>query len=178
VWRSLARSDFNGLAGRRVAIVIRSAAASTTYQRRVVRASSPFNPPPRNVNGREAFMRIKRYFVNSRFTDCVGGWPACSSEDRYEHCAGGDLNGGWQHDVFPPSMPQPGRPPPANGRYHVVDASQSTDGTWGITYEIAAPASASYSWIVSPDGNARGVYSVGEETGVLTGYRWQQPAGC
>jgi hypothetical protein len=174
VWRTAPRSDLAPLLGRRVAVSVRTLARTTTVARTVRRPRPNFTPPPSTVQGMSAFPRISRYFVNSRFTDCSGAWPACASERRYSHCAGGGLTGSWRSQVFPPALPA------RTGGYRVVDAFQHTDGSWGVTYEVTLSTgeTGKYAWIVSADGSARGVYTLGAEYGSLRGFTWQQPADC
>jgi hypothetical protein len=175
VWRSAARFDFNGLVGRRVAVKVRTGRGATIFQRRVTRPKSTFAPPGRRVTGEEAFRRIGRHFVNSSFTNCPEGWPACSSERRFNHCAGGGIDGDWRQRVLPADVTRS-----QDGRYHVVDAYQNPDGSWGISYQVTLSSGATgyYSWVVRTDETAIGVYAVGEDRDQLWGYRWQQPAGC
>lgn len=175
VWQSPARARFNSFLGKRIDVILRTSAGTTRHRRTVARPRPPFRPPGRDVKGEEAFRRISRYFVNSRFTDCPEGWPACVTEHRYDHCAGGGLDGGWRSRAFPPTAGLA-----MSGRYHVVSASQSADGSWGVTYQVALDtgSTAYYSWMVRADGTAQAAYVVGEDVGYLRGYRWQQPAGC
>jgi hypothetical protein len=85
------------------------------------------------------------------------------------------LDGRWRYDAFPRSVDST-----LSGSYHVEDAFQQTDGTWGVTYTVtmSTGAVAKYSWLVGPDGSAQGGYAVGETVGYLRDFRWQQPAGC
>jgi hypothetical protein len=173
-WQSPQGSSLEDLSGRWVTLMVRSAARTTSYRRIVRRPPTTFAPSSRNTKGEEAFRRIKQYFVNSRFTDCVQGWPGCATEHRYSHCSGGDLNGNWRYGSFPATAES------TSGPYRVVDAYQTTGGSWGVTYQVTLPsgAIAAYSWLVVPHGAAQGVSAVGEESGQLRVYRWQQPAGC
>lgn len=173
VWRSSARSEFRGLYGKRIAILVRTAAGTARYRRKVGLPAGKFDAPARPVSGDAAFARIKKYFVNSQFTDCAGS--ACATEHRYLHCAGGDTDGTFEAHAFPPL---PGSE--LRGRYHVITAFQDTDGSWGVTYQVALDSggTASFTWLVQPDGSAQGGYQVGSDVGALQGYHWRQPAGC
>jgi hypothetical protein len=173
-WRSDARAKVDQLAGKRVVITVRSTTRTLTFRRTVAPPSEVFDPPAQTTRGEEAFRRIKQYFVNSRFTDCPAGWPSCSTEHQYNHCAGGDLNGTWQYREFPTTVTD------ASGPYHILNAYQSTSGSWGVTYDVtlASGATTTYVWSVAPDGRVVGGWVRGEEFGQLFGYRWQQPAGC
>jgi hypothetical protein len=156
-------------------VVVTSPAGRLSVQQVVARPAAVFHPPGRETKGAEAFARIKRYFVDSRFTNCAEGWPACPTEQRYAHCAGGGIDGRWYATSFPPSLTSA-----SSGSYHVLNASQRADGSWGITYQVIAPSGSLtyYTWTVSPDGVAHGGYANAEDAGILQGYVWQQPAGC
>jgi hypothetical protein len=175
LWQSSARAEFSRLLGKRVAINVRMASGKATFRRKVTRPKPAFTPPKRRVTGAEAFRRIGRYFINSTFTNCPEGWPACASERRVSHCAGGGIDGDWRQLVLPASVASP-----QVGRYHVTDASQNPDGSWGITYQVTLDSGVTgyYSWIVRADQTAIGVYALGEDMNYMYGYRWQQPARC
>jgi hypothetical protein len=174
-WRSAAGVDMSHLGAKRVGVTVRRLAGTVTYLVRVVPTSTIFEPAPNATRGEAAFRRIKRYFVGSRFTDCAQGWPSCTTERRYDHCAGGDLTGSWQYREFPPTATSD-----TQATYRVTDAFQNTGGSWGVTYELTLPSGtpAVYTWSVAPDGRASGAYGIGDDTGPLSGFRWQQPAGC
>lgn len=176
LWRSSPRVYLNNLHRRRVAVLIRTALRTTRFRRRVVRAPPRFAPPPRDVTGTAAFVRIRKYFINSRITDCPGGWPACATERRYEHCAGGDIEGNWQAREFPVNPLSPARHAP----YKVLTAFQRTDGSWGVTYKVTLDANSVgyYSWHVEVSGRATGVYAAEGQADMLRGFTWQPSASC
>jgi hypothetical protein len=177
LWQNAAgaAASVGQLAGKRVVVTVRSAGGSATFRTTVAPPPVIFDPPPQTTRGDEAFRRIKQFFVNSRFTDCPAGWPSCSSEQQINHCAGGDMSGSWQRREFPPTVTSDVR-----GSYRITDAFQSTSGSWGVTYDVtlASGETGTYVWSVMPDGRASGGYEVGTDRGILTGFRWQQPAGC
>jgi hypothetical protein len=162
------------LAGKRVVVTVRTAAGTTTFRRTVTPPPVIFDQPSRTYRGEEAFRRIKQYFVNSRFTNCPDGWPHCNTELQINHCAGGDLTGGWQRREFPPSLTSD-----VSGSYRITGAFQGP-GSWGVTYVVtlASGQTGTFSWAVLSDGRASGVYELGEESGQLTRFRWQPSAGC
>jgi hypothetical protein len=173
-WQTPARTTYNGLVGKRVAVSVRTSTGTQTFQRTVARekSSSPFTPPSRDLSGEEAFNQISKYFVNSRFTDCPTG--GCAQEHRYDHCAGGGLDGNWEYHELPAT---PGSA--KSGPYHVVSAYAHEDGSWGVTYRVTLSAgTAYYTWGISSDGTVQGGYAIGQDVGLLQGFHWQQPAGC
>lgn len=175
-WRTSARAQFLRLLGKRVSVVVRTAAGSARFLRVVRRPPPLFQPPPRDLTGDAAIARVLPYLVNSRFTDCAKGFPACSSERRFDHCAGGGPTGRFQSRYFPADVTVP----TGNGAYRVVSASFSTSGAWSVSYEVTLDSGkkGAYSWSVQPDGSAQGAYGFEEQVGLLRGLRWQRPSGC
>lgn len=176
LWRTSARNQFVRLLGKRVAVTVRSTAGSARFVRTVRRPPPLFQPPPRDLTGEAAVARVVPYLVNSRLTDCAAGFPACSSERRFDHCAGGGSTGRFQSRYFPPDVTTP----TGNGTYRVVNASFSTSGAWTVAYEVTLDSGkkGAYTWSVQPDGSAQGAYGFEEQIGLLRGFRWQRPSGC
>lgn len=183
-WRSAgvtgaAATRLQALAGKRVTLRIRLRSGRSTSLGAKVPAAAPgggapgattpgtspggggstplFPPPGRALAGNEAFEAIKGYFLNSRFTDCVPGWPSCAVEQRYVHCP----NGGWQYRRLTPSS---GSDINSVGSLQVRNAAQNADGSWQIAYVAQLGSGTSddsfsfYVWDVSAAGVATGRY--------------------
>lgn len=184
-WRSAgatgaAATRLQALAGTRVTLRIRLRSGRSTSLTAKVPAAAPgggapgttapgtapgggtgsaplFTAPGRALSGNEAFEAIKGYFLNSRFTDCVPGWPSCAVEERYVHCA----NGGWQYRRLTPSN---GSDINSVGTLQVRNAAQNADGSWQIAYVSQLGSATSddsfgfYVWDVSTAGVATGRY--------------------
>lgn len=186
-WRSAAQSGaaatrLQALAGKRVTLRIRlrsGRSASLTSTAAVGGGTAPrggatpgggtapgtggggnaplFTPPGRQLGGNEAFEAIKGYFLNSRFTDCVPGWPSCAVEERYVHCT----SGGWQYRRLTPSNQSDIN---SFGSLQVRNAAQNADGSWQVAYVAQLGSGTSddsfsfYAWDVSTSGVATGRY--------------------
>ena len=138
-WRSAAYSGRAGaalssLAGKSVSVKVTSLARISTVRSTVPKppttgggggggggAQPLFEPPGRQLEGQEAVPFLQRYFINSRFTDCPAGWPACSVEERYNHCP----DGSWEYHRLTPS---PGSDINSYGTYNVTGARVNPDG--------------------------------------------------
>lgn len=146
-------------------------------------ATGLFARPAQPLTGNAAFNHIARYFVNSRITDCPGGWPNCAVEQRYNHCSGGGTSGGWEYRRLTPTS---GSDINSVGQYAIAGAEVKADGSWVVEYVSEAYSSQSfYHWEVAQDGSATGAYwgpgidprTTGPSER-YTGFRWQQPANC
>ncbi len=174
--RSRAAGAVARLSEKHVVVIVRTARGTTRFRRAVAPPPVIFDdPPPRTVRGEEAWRYVKQYFVNSRFTDCPGGWPSCDAERRINHCAGGDMTGGWQRRDFPPTLTSD-----VSGTYSIKDVWTSSSGSWGVTYavQLSSGVTGTVVWAVAPSGYASGAYELGDEFGALADYRWQPNAGC
>jgi hypothetical protein len=137
-----------------------------------------FAKPPAEQTGQPAFDGFKRYFLDSRFTDCPPGWPACAVEERYNHCP----DGSWEYHRLTPTS---GSDINAYGSYQVTGAAYHVDGSWAVEYVVTTSAQSFYSWRVAADGTVTGGYWApgsapppappSQQLGPL---RWQQPARC
>jgi hypothetical protein len=191
VYRGAAGDRLATLPGQRVRVVVRSRAGSKTLRTTVRGAapaptpapttppasSGPFQKPSGELSGNDAFAHVSRYFVNSRFTDCPAGWPACAVEERYNHCAGGGQSGNQEYHRYTPSS---GSDINAYGEYLVTGAAAHPDGSWGVEYKLFAYGNETfYSWNVAANGIVTGVYTgpSGEQQ-QLGPLQWQQPSGC
>ena len=190
-WRS---SAYKGAAatrllaqeGKRVTVTVRSRAGKTSLKPKLPAAPTrrdggsgpPFEAPGRELSGQEAYDHIKRYFVNSRFTDCPAGWPNCAVEERYSHCANGSS---WEYHRYTPSS---GSDINSYGSLQVSGAVVHANGSWAIEYVVSAYGNQSfYHWELAQDRSARGAYwapgvdprvsPASEQLGPMT---WQQPA--
>ena len=131
-----------------------------------------FDPAPGELEGEAAFNHFKRYFLDSRFTDCPGvGWPACAVEERYMHCA--DFS--WEYHRYTPTS---GSDINTYSTITVTGAAAHPDGSWGVEY-VDDTYGGFYTWNVAADGTVTGGYrSAGGDVQQLGPLRWQQPAGC
>ena len=137
-----------------------------------------FVKPPGEQTGQTAFDGFKRYFLDSRFTDCPAGWPACAVEERYNNCPTGD----WEYHRLTPTS---GSDINAYGSYQVTGAAYHVDGSWDVEYVVTSSAQSCHSWRVAADGTVIGGYWApgsaappappSQQLGPL---RWQQPARC
>jgi hypothetical protein len=137
-----------------------------------------FAKPPAEQSGQPAYDGFKQYFLNSRFTDCPGGWPACAVEERYNNCP----DGAWEYHRLTPTS---GSDINAYGTYTVTGAAYHVDGSWAVEYVVNTSAQSFYSWRVAADGTVTGGYWApgtapppappSQQLGPL---RWQQPARC
>jgi hypothetical protein len=181
-WRSAAvtgaaATRLQALAGKRITLRIRLRSGRSAALTATVPAAAPgggtpgttpgggtgstplFTPPGRALSGNEAFEAIKGYFLNSRFTDCVAGWPSCAVEQRYVHCP----NGGWQYRRLTPSS---GSDINSVGSLQVRNAAQNADGSWQVAYVAQLGSGTSddsfsfYVWDVSAAGVVTGKYWV------------------
>jgi len=138
-----------------------------------------FEKPSGELTGQPAFDHFKRYFLNSRFTDCPAGWPACAVEQRYDQCAGGS----WAYHRYTPTS---GSDINSYGSYTVTGAAAHADSSWSVEYVVDAYSTQSfYSWDVAADGVVVGRYwAPGNDprftapTEQLGPLRWKQPTDC
>lgn len=139
----------------------------------------PFNPPGRDLSGNEAYERIKGYFANSRFTDCVAGWPNCAAyENRYSHFPDGT-------QYYCRLTPTSGSDIRSTGTIaQITGAEQKADGAWGVEYRLSSYDNVTfYSWSVGADGTTTGRYwgpgqdpTTGPPTEQITGMQWLRGA--
>jgi hypothetical protein len=141
-------------------------------------ATGPFERPSGELTGQPAFDHFQRYFLNSRFTDCPGGWPTCAVEERYDHCTSGE----WAYHRYTPTS---GSDINSYGTYQVTGAVAHADGSWGVEYIAHAYGNQSfYSWDVAANGTVVGRYWApgtappSPPTEQLGPLGWQQPADC
>jgi hypothetical protein len=140
---------------------------------------SLFAPPGKELIGDAAFNHFSRYLINSRFTDCVSGWPNCAVEMRYSHC---DAQGNWEYHRYTNVS---GADINTIGSIQIIGARVHADGSWMVEYAADAYSQTSYyHWDVSTTGNVTGRYwapgtnpqgPASENLGPLT---WAQPARC
>jgi hypothetical protein len=191
VYRGAAAKRLRALAGSRVRVLVRSRSGSQTLRTRVRGGPSEggggtddvpqrtdlFERPSGELSGDAAFAHIQRYFVNSRFTDCPPGGPACSTEERYNHCAGGGRTGKQEHHRLTPIS---GSDINSSGTYTVTGAAAHPDGSWGVQYVLDASGNRTfYSWSVAANGSVTGTYTgPNGEQQALGPLQWQQPSGC
>jgi hypothetical protein len=183
-WQSSSSSSFNALVGKRVSVLVRATAKTSTFSQTVTQQTGPgttmpgggpnpgsgplFTPPGRELSGNEAFNSFSRYFLNSRFTDCPAGWPNCSVEERYVHCP----NGGWQYHRYTPTS---GSDINSYGTFQVTGAAQHADGSWVVEYnETAYGYTHFYHWEVSTNGSTVGSYD-GSPLGIA--FKWEPGPG-
>jgi hypothetical protein len=113
---------------------------------------SPFTPPASTLEGDAAWNHISPYFVGSRFTDCLAGWPACLVEERYNHCPDGTLQ-------YYRLTSTSGSDINSVGSYQVTGAVANTDGSWRVEYIASFYGQQSfYSWNVAANGTVTGAY--------------------
>ena len=186
-WRSAqysarAGAALSALAGKSVSVKVTSLAGTSSVRSTVPKPpttgggggggpQSLFEPPGRQLEGQEAVPFLQRYFINSRFTDCPAGWPACSVEERYNHCP----DGSWEYHRLTPS---PGSDINAYGTYNVTGARVNADGSWIVEYNHTGYGQTHfYHWEVATNGRVLGTYdnNTAEPLGPL---QWQQPANC
>jgi hypothetical protein len=137
-----------------------------------------FEKPSGELTGQPAFDHFKRYFLNSRFTDCPGGWPTCAVEERYDQCA--DYS--WAYHRYTPTS---GSDINSYGGYTVTGAAAHPDGSWQVEYVVDAYGNQSfYSWDIAANGTVAGRYWApgnappnppDQQLGPL---RWKQPTDC
>jgi hypothetical protein len=83
-----------------------------------------FEAPGRVLEGEEAKPFLQKYLVNSTFTDCVPGWPACGGfENRYSHSA----NATFYKCLLRPTS---GSDVKSVGEYGFSKAKVEPDGSW------------------------------------------------
>ena len=191
IYRGAAAKRVRALAGHRVRVLVRSQAGSQTLRTRVRGGPSEggggtddtpqqpalFEKPSGELSGDAAFAHIQRYFVNSRFTDCPAGWPACAVEERYNHCAGGGRTGNQEYHRLTPTS---GSDINSYGTYTVTGAAAHPDGSWGVEYVLDSYGNQTfYSWSVAANGTVTGTYTdPNQQQQALGPLRWQQPSGC
>ena len=196
-WRSSALSaaklaKLNARVGKRLTVVVVTRSGRSTLKPKLTveqtgggggggGGGSLFAPPGRELTGQAAINHLARYFVNSRFTDCVAGWPNCAVEERYGHC---DAQGGWEYRRLTPTS---GSDINSVGTYTVNPAGTKAhaDGSWAVEYAVEAYGNVSfYHWDVSTTGNVTGSYwppgtdpqgPPSQRLGPLT---WAQPSRC
>jgi hypothetical protein len=168
-WRSKAFDGAAALAGTAVKVKVRSGSKTKTLSVKVAgTAPAPVAPPPppaptgpqplfpapaAPTTGNAAFEEIKTYFADSRFTDCVAGWPNCAVEERYSHFANSD-------QYYCRLTPSSGSDIKSYGQIsRISGAEHSADGSWGVEYYLSSYGNTVfYSWTVSPYGVTNGRY--------------------
>jgi hypothetical protein len=137
-----------------------------------------FARPSGELTGEAAFDHFSRYFLNSRFTDCPAGWPACAVEERYDHCS----NYSWAYHRYTPTS---GSDINSYGNYTVTGAAAHPDSSWQVEYVVDAYGSQSfYSWDVAADGSIAGRYWApgnappNPPDQALGPLRYKQPTDC
>lgn len=178
--RGAAAKPLVALAGRRITVLVATRAGTVTLKPAVPKLTGGgqtpggqtpggqtpggqtpggtplFAPPGRDLTGQEALNSIKGYIANSRFTDCVAGWPNCSVEQRYSFCPNGV--GAAYRRLTPTSGAD------INSFYSIVEvigAEQKADGSFGFQVKVQLGTSDSYYvylWRVSTAGVATGTY--------------------
>ena len=119
-----------------------------------------FDPPGQKLEGEAARSFLERYLVNSTFTDCAAGFPACSVENLYSHTSntyrycrltmtsGADI-------INPPQA------------YAVKNAVVNPDGSWAFNEEVENYSNVSfYEWQISANGAVNGAYQFQPGSGV------------
>lgn len=180
-WRSAAYKGAAGaavraLGGKRATLRLRSARGSTSVATTVAGATTvapgapvapaPATPPAAppgtpalfaapgaDRTGNEAYEAIKGYLADSRFTDCVSGWPNCAVEQRYGHFADGTQ---WYCRLTSSSGSDIRS---VGGIQQISGAEQKADGSWGVEYHLLSYGNTVfYSWRVSATGAVTGLY--------------------
>lgn len=201
-WRSRpftgrAAAQVVALAGKRATVRVRTRSGSLTIRPRLTGpaagggttpgttpgaapGTSPqplFAPPAQELTGNDAFTHLSGFFLNSRFTDCVAGWPNCAVEERYVNCP----TGAWEYHRYTPTS---GADINSYGGYTVTGALARTDGSWGIEYVVSAYGNQYfYSWDVAANGVvtgrywAAGTFPPAPPSQLLGPFAWAQPAG-
>jgi hypothetical protein len=110
-----------------------------------------FEAPGQKLEGDAAKPFLERYLLNSTFTDCVPGWPACGGfENRYSHSA---------DNTFYKCLLRPvsGSDVKSVGEYGVSNARVEPDGSW-IFQEVVSWYGnlTSFEWSVSTTGVVEG----------------------
>ncbi|HEX3238793.1 MAG TPA: hypothetical protein VHR18_01505 [Solirubrobacterales bacterium] len=83
-----------------------------------------FEAPGKQLTGEAAKPFLQKYLVNSTFTDCVQGWPACGGfENRFSHAADATF---YKCLLRPTS----GSDVKSVGEYGFQDARVEPDGSW------------------------------------------------
>lgn len=114
-----------------------------------------FTPPGRDLTGAEALKSIAPYIVNSRFTDCVAGYPSCGTnvyEQRYSFCPDGS------NARYRRLTPNAGTDINSPGTVDPVGADQNADGSWAISLRFTGAGVSYYTWRVSTTGVVTGLY--------------------
>jgi hypothetical protein len=195
-WRSAALSstklaNLNAKVGKRLTIRVLTRSGKTTLKPKLTveqtggggggggSTGTLFAPPSMELVGEAAFNHFSRYFINSRFTDCVAGWPNCAVEERYNHC---DAQGSWEYHRYTPTS---GSDINSVGSLQVIGARAHLDGSWMVEYSVDAYSQTSYyHWDVSKAGNVTGRYWApgadpqGPASQALGPLVWAQPARC
>jgi hypothetical protein len=195
-WRSAALlsaklAKLKARVGKRLTVVVVTRAGKSTLKPKLTveqtggggvpggGGGSLFAPPGKELVGDAARPFLARYLANSRFTDCVAGWPHCSVEERYNHC---DASGGWEYHRYTSTS---GSDINSSGTFQVTGAQVHANGSWAVEYTVDAYGSTSfYHWEIATAGNVTGLYwppgtsppsPASQRLGPLT---WVQPARC
>jgi len=185
LYRGAAGERLAALAGKRVRIVMRTRSGLQEVRTRVggappagpPAAAGPFERPAGSLKGDAAFAHIGRYFDNSRFTNCPAARAPCSTEERYDHCAGGGRTGNMEYARVPA---KPESDLKASGPYTLTGAVAYPNGSWGVEYTVLVSNNETrYAWNVAADGTVTGLFTGPQgEQEQLGPLRWQQPSGC
>lgn len=111
-----------------------------------------FEAPGQKLEGDAAKPFLQKYLLNSTFTDCPAGWPACAVEQRYAHAGDGTF-------YYCRLTPTSGSDIRSVGEYGVDNARVEPDGSWLFHELVHAYGNTSeYEWQVSANGVVTGAY--------------------
>lgn len=139
--------------------------------------ASLFGTPAAKLTGQDAAAALQPYLVDSRFTDCVAGWPNCAVEHRYGIFASGDhyycrltSTSGSDINAYASNLT-------------ITGAEQETSGAWALSYAVLSYGDiVNCRWDVTPAGAATGQYwgpgvsTAGPASEVITGMQWVRGA--
>jgi hypothetical protein len=110
-----------------------------------------FDAPGRVLEGEEAKPFLQKYLVNSTFTDCVQGWPACGGfENRFSHSADATF---YKCLLRPTS----GSDVKSVGEYGFSKAKIEADGSWYYQEVVAWYGNLTmFEWHVLQNGTVTG----------------------
>lgn len=111
-----------------------------------------FDAPGQKLEGDAAKPFLQKYLLNSTFTDCPAGWPACAVEQRYSHAADSSF-------YYCRLTSTSGSDIRSVGEYGVDNARVEPDGSWLFHEVVYAYGNYSeYEWQVSASGVVTGAY--------------------
>ncbi|MBJ7472727.1 MAG: hypothetical protein JHD16_15585 [Solirubrobacteraceae bacterium] len=140
--------------------------------------TSLFGAPAAPLEGQAAANAVLPFLVDSRFTDCVAGWPNCFTAQHFGHFANGDM---WYCRL---TSAQGADIKSYSSNLTVTGANQAVDGSWAISYAVLSyGAVRNYRWDVTAQGVATGQYWNSESVApgqqpneIYTGYQWVRGA--